>query len=96
MREMLGDLGFTVTLGTAGALALIVGHRRLAGLLWAMLGTGAVGVAFDRMTEGDLRFAAAKQPDEAERRFLVGHLPFFVMGLWLLLTEDQNANRRLH
>jgi hypothetical protein len=81
---VLSDLGFTLTLGTAGSVALIAGQRKLAGLLWTMLGTGAVGVAFERMTAGDLRFGATHKPCREDQRFLLGHIPFFVLGVFLL------------
>ena len=91
---ILSDLGFTLTLGTAGSVALIAGQRKLAGLLWTMLGTGAVGVAFERMTASDLRFAAVHKPCKEDERFLLGHIPFFAMGVYLLMAPDGKHRER--
>ena len=82
--------GLTWCLGFGGMMLAALGWPRLAGLIWFALGAGSVGVAFTRATDNkDLRFMnVRRQLDEKEIDFLVGHLPFIVVGLLALSRSD--------
>jgi len=88
---MLGLFGLTLALGLTGGLALVLGYRRTAGLLWFALGSGALGVFFDRVTRGRLRFNAAHQPTDEELDFLISHTPFLILGTLLLLGVGEET-----
>lgn len=87
MNRFFDFVGFTVLLGFGGGLALVRGHRRLAGLLWTLLGAGSVGAAFDAATSGKLRFNKIGDLD-TQAEFLMAHLPFLILGV-ILWTEPK-------
>jgi hypothetical protein len=87
--------GLTWILGFGGMLAAVLGRRDLAGMAWLALGAGSVGVVFDRATAGNLHFDAVQRRamEEAETSFLVGHLPFLVLGLVALTQREAKRSK---
>lgn len=85
-------IGVTWLLSFGGMLLAATGHRRLAGIAWTSLGAGAIGIAFDRVTGTDpLKFENVEQQrlTEEEVDFLVGHVPFLVVGLVAALVPEE-------
>lgn len=81
-NQLLTVVGLTIVLGFGGGIALVMGKRKLAGLMWTCLGAGSVGAAFDAMTKGELRLNKIEL-DSKQQAFLASHLPFLVLGLML-------------
>jgi hypothetical protein len=96
-RGLAHYVGLTWCLGFGGMLLAALGQRRLAGLLWLTLGSGAVGVAFARATDQkDLKFENVRHKlQEKEVDFLIGHLPFLVLGLVALFYPRRAADADL-
>jgi hypothetical protein len=75
----------TWTLGALGALLVVLGHDKLGGLIWTLLGAGSVGVALQR--SGSSIFPAWFVCAQQEKKYLAQHLPFLFGGIWLILND---------
>lgn len=84
-------IGFTILLGVGGGLAAVFERRKLAGILWTTLGAGSLGVAFARSTNETLRFDEMHSLTHEETAFLAAHLPFFLLGLMMLLVRKRSC-----
>lgn len=91
-NQLLTVVGLTIALGFGGGVALVMGYRTLAGLMWTCLGAGSIGAAFDSATQGELRLNKIGFTGQ-HQAFLASHLPFLVLGV-LLLTGVGERNER--
>jgi hypothetical protein len=92
--QLFNFVGFTILMGLGGGVALVLGKRKLAGLLWTMLGAGSVGAAFDAATRGELKFNKLQPLDNQQWGFLAAHLPFLCLGLMLWAGVGESQCRR--